>query len=586
MRFSRGLGGLALASLAVTVATSSACSSAATPVDAAIVLHFSDPKALLDVDGVSLRVYPSEAIGCKGAALDPAATLPDAPTYELALERCSDGVRWCGTLEKVPIDGARELTWFVDGRAAGAGQPTFTGCTQTAVKQSPQNVDIQIEKYVPGTTCGDGTLIPPETCEGAADDSCNGTCGTKEQILSNGLVTDPQFGGFSRGAPGQKKGLSTGFLADGRFIATWADAAGGMEGEITVRRLTATMQTDSNAVLQHESRLQILGNNTYSGAKLRRGPSDSPSWALVETGNPLFVFQRQEPGGSPVAVWASLQTKNLAASAADVQISGAAAATKPRVVSSAGGDALIVYLEGAALKSVLRKSGGALSPVQTLAASGVATAPRSAWVGGDYVVVWGDGDDVKMQRLGADGMAKGASTVANAARTGGKQSDPDIAAFSTGEFIIAFRDDAGDVGADIRVQKFDKLGAATGSEIGAVSNDAVKTGDQASPAVAVGTNSKGQRFYAVVWVDPSTPQIQGRIVNADGDGYLPNPVTGSSSECSFGLAAGPRSWPSVAVGGAAPSYLVVSWVDDTPGVSSADDDRVRVRRVPLPAEFN
>jgi hypothetical protein len=574
-----------LLSLGIAAASSSACSSEPPRAEAAIVMHFSDPKALIDVDGVTLRVYPSSAIACKGAVLDPAATVPDTATYELALQRCPDGVRWCGTLEKVPIDEATELTWYVDGRATAAANPTFTGCTQTAVKQSPQEIDLKIEKWIPGSVCGDGTIIPPETCEGAADDSCDGACHTKEQILSNGLVTDPNWGGYQRGNAGDKRALMSGFLADGRYIATWSDFVGGVDGEITVRRLSSTLQTDTSTVLQHEFRLQILGNNIYSGSKIRRGPSDAPSWALVESQNPLFVFQRQEPG-SPIAVWASLQTKNLAASVADVQISGSAAATKPRVAAASNGDALIVWLEGAALKSVLRKSGGTLSAAKTIAASGVATAPRLAWVGGDYVVVWGDGDDIKMQRVAADGSLKGTSAVVNAARTVGKQSDPDIAAFATGEFLVAFRDDAGDVGADIRVQKFDKLGAATGSEIGAVVNDTVKNGDQATPAVAAGTNSKGARFYAVAWVDPSTPQIQARIVNADGDGYLANSVTGYTSEFSVGLAPGLRSAPSVAVGGQAPGYLVIGWVDESPGTAAADDDRVRVRRLPLPADFD
>jgi hypothetical protein len=74
-------------------------------------------------------------------------------------------------------------------------------------------------------------------------------------------------------------------------------------------------------------------------------------------------------------------------------------------------------------------------------------------------------------------------------------------------------------------------------------------------------------------------------VNADGDGYLGNSVNGRTDEFSIGLAPAPRSWPAVAVGGQAPGYVVVSWSDDSGGDPAGADDRVRLRRLPLPAEF-
>ncbi len=588
-RLPRGLRGVALASAVSAVAASSACSSGRTAASAPIDLHLALPAGtLLDVDSVELKVFDANDVGCDGPLLSGAA--PSAVVLDLPLQRCPDGARWCGTAS-VAEDPSRALTWYVEGSAGGGLK--FTGCTQLAVSQDPQPVAITVQQYIPGHQCGDGVLVPPKTCEGPADDACDGSCETKEELLSNGTVQkDPstgQSGGYARGNPGRKSGLSTGFSSDGRFYATWADAVDGTggdtQGEVTVRRMTSTMQIDPTVVLQREIRLQTLNNFSTDGTKKRSGPQDYPSWASVESSSLLFVFQRQPVGDTAWHVYASLQTKNLTASTADVTISGAASATAPHVAGASNGDALVVYLESSTLKSVLRRAGGALLAAQTLAPSGVVGAPRVAWVGGDWVVVYSDGDDVQMIRVGPDGTAKAGPTVVNATRRAGTHDEPDLAAFTTGEFLVAFRDSAGDVGDDIRVQKFDKTGAPTGSEIGAVTNDLVKAGDQGSPAVATGTNSKGQRFYAVVWSDPSTPEIQGRIVNADGDGYLGNSVTGRTDEFTVGLAPAPRTWPAVAVGGQAPGYIAVSWVDDSVANPAADDDRVRVRRLPLPAEF-
>jgi hypothetical protein len=585
MRSLRGLRGVAVASVAATLGSSSACSSPTRYAPAAIELHFGNVKGLLDVDAVSLRVFDANDVGCDGPLLNGAA--PDAKVLDLPLTRCPDGLNWCGE-GRIEQNKDRNLTWYVEGSAGGGLQ--FSGCTQLPVVQDPQPVHITVQKYIPGHTCGDGVVVPPKTCEGTPgkpDDACDAaTCQTKEEILSNGALAD----GYARGNVGHKTGISTGFLDNGSFYATWADAVGSgggdSAGEITVRRMTAALQIDATPILQKEIRLQKVGIPFGADAQKRRsGPADYPSWAQVESPNLLFVFQNEPAGDTAWHVYASVQSKNLTSSAADVQISGTASATAPHVAAASNGDALIVYLESSTLKSVLRKSGGALSPAQTLAPTGVVGVPRVAWVGGDFVVVWSDGDDVQMRRVAADGTAKGAASVVNASRKAGKQDQPDVAGFDTGEFLVAFRDGAGDVGTDIRVQKFDKTGVATGSEIGAVANNLVKTGDQATPAVARGTNSKGQRFYAVVWIDPSTPQIQGRIVNADGDGYLGNSVNGRTDEFSIGLAPAPRSWPAVAVGGQAPGYVVVSWSDDSGGDPAGADDRVRLRRLPLPAEF-
>lgn len=535
-------------------------------------------KGLVDVDGsVKLMVFDRDGvIGCTGPgiAVDPP---PADRVFELNLTKCNANKSWCGS-GSLPKDPERVLTWYVEGKK-GTGELVFTGCTERAVDQDPVQIDLTASPAGIVAKCGNGAVEPPETCDttGASDEACDGAkCATLEVVAGNGDAAN--F--FHRGLPGRKKDLNLTFLTDKWFVA-WTDGATGSGGgdgssEFTLRRLTADVITDSTpAVLRAEVRLPTEASGaTSSGTKRRSGIVTGSKLVAIESGNLLAVFVRDGK------LQSSIQPATLGLGAGpDLDV--APTGDLPAVAGNGKGDAAIVWVDGGTVKASLRKAdagkGSVFSAPQAVSGGGVSGAPRVAYVGGDYVVVWAAGDDIKMRRLGPDGAPKGAEAVANAARPAGKQSQPDVAGFTSGEFVVVWRDDAGDQGADIRLQKFDKTGAATGTEIAQVVNDQVKAGDQDTPVVTSGTSTAGKRFYLVSWV--SGQQIAARYVSADTSGYLWGPTKIANTEFMVGVGDKPRSTPAVAC---SPLHCAVGFVDESAGDQGASDDRVRVRRLPFP----
>ncbi|MGZ3423768.1 MAG: hypothetical protein ACXWUG_04785 [Polyangiales bacterium] len=562
------------------------CSSDAAKPRASIALSLVAPKALIDVDGgVTLYVYEQGDVPCaKGTIAVPPKSVPRV--FEFGMAQCLIGGSkraWCvsGTL---PQDPERLLTFYIEGRYA-AKPGGFTGCTEQAIDQDPIQIDIKAQPLVEGVKCGDKTIGLGETCDpgsGAGDEACDAAkCQTNEVILSNGKAANR----FYRGIAGHKTGLDIRWSSDGHFFGAWADRATGPSGgdgsdEITLRRISDNLISETTPlVLSTEVRLPVNGvggGANGDGSKRRSGVNLWPSFVPVAGGAWLAVWLRDGK------VQGSVQKGNLGApDAADFDI--AATGDMPSAASSSTGDAVIAYADGGNAKSVFRKSDGTLGSPVTLGTIGPAATnrPRVAWVGGDWVVVWGDGQDIKLQRLGSDGTAKGAPVTANEAQKGGVQDQPDVAAFATGEFLVVWRDAAGEVGADIRVQRFDKAGAATGTEVGAVLNDQSKAGDQDSPVVTAGANSAGAKFFLVAWRNATDKQIGGRFVNVGG-GFPISFLGATSSEFEAGVGARLRSSPAVACADPSKGFCGIGWVDDEGGDNAADDDRVRVRRVPMP----
>lgn len=547
------------------------CSSDAPRPLSAIGLSLSIPKALIDVDRVKLYVYDQSEVACSGATITVA---PDSATrvFELTLAKtCNAGKAWCGTgkLEKNPD---RLLTFYIEGKFE-AKRGGFTGCVERAVDQDPLQIEMKAQPIVEGGKCGDLAIAYGETCDpgtGVVDEACDGAkCRTKEVVLSNGAAARR----FYRGRPGRKTSVGARFIGD-KLYGVWSDQALGSDGadasnEVTVRLMKDQVLTETSpVVLASEVRLPASGGpNTDGGAK--RGTVDTfPTMVPVTGGNLLFAFLRDDK-------------LNLAATdgkfnslGADVAVGTAAA---PHAASSPSGDALIAFVDGGVVKSVLRKSDGTVGAVQVVSGAGAST-PRVAFIGADFIVVWSDGNDVRARRVGvADGAAKGAELVVNQAKTAGAQTQPDVAGFDTGEFIVAWRDGAGDVGADIRVQKFDRTGAPTGNEIAAVLNDKVKDGDQDQPVASAGKTPDGVRFYIVAW--RSVDNIAARFVKVDEQGFLISHVGSNLSEFGVGEGPRPRSSPALAVGS---QHVAVAWCDDLDADAAGDDDRVRVRRLPMP----
>lgn len=551
------------------------CASDAPADVASIGLALQLPKGLVDVDKVKLYVYDQAEVKCKGAAITVAADSV-ARVFELSLAKCNANKQWCGTgtLEK---NADRVLTFYVEGRYE-AKKGGFTGCVERAVDQDPLQIDMKAQPLVEGVVCGDAAVGYGETCDpggGAGDEACDAAkCQSKEIIVSNGKAASR----FFRGRPGRKTGVSAFWFAD-KFYASWSDKAMNADGgdgtsEITVRKLGGDLLSETSpVVLASEVRLPdgTSGPNSSGGA--RRGSTDlAPTMVPIAGGNLLTVMLRDD------VVNAFVHDNRFNGVTPDAVVSAGSGQSDPHAAASSGGDVVIVYVQANAVRSVLRKADGTYGASQTLSSGSSAAAPRVAWVGGDYVVVWTDGD-IKMRRLGPDGAPKGAEDVVNKAKTAGTQDQPAIAGFDTGEFLVAWRDTPADVGADIRVQKFDKTGAATGTEVGQVLNDVVKDGDQDQPAVAAGRTPGGTRFYAVAW--RTTNNIGARFVKVDEQGFLVSHASATTSEFSAGVDARPRSSPAVAIGSTSP-YVAIAWADDTDVEFSGDDDRVRVRRFPMP----
>ncbi len=562
------------------LAASSCSSREGSAVTSPITLTFVGPKGVLDdADTVSLTV--SSGTSCKGPDLKPGGALVGEPhplSKPGAANKCStDGKQWCVSFD-VKQDPATTLSWYVEGSALG--KKTFRGCTDKAVDQNDVTIPITIVRYVDVAKCGDGVVGATETCEttDAADEVCDiTTCQTKEVIVGNGEAAHSYF----KGLPGRKTGVAMRWLDDGKLFVAWADKAmngggGDASDEITWRRLTADLKLDMTlpAVIQKEIRLQTFSRVDFEGQpKKRAGANVSPSIVPVEGGNVLVVFGRATSN-----VFASLQAVNMGkAPADDVTVSGGAASSPAAAAGATPGDVLVTYVEGTAIKSSLRKPDGTFVAAQTVSSSGSNSAPRVAFTGSDYVVVWTDGDDIKLRHVGTDGVPKGSEAVVNSVKTG-TQNQPSVAALTSGEFAVVWASSGadGDDGTDIRVQRFDASGPV-GTEATAPLDDVNHKGDQAAPSIAAGVTGAA-KFYIVGWLDGDRGVVAARYISAAG-GFLFNNVAATKSEFDVSVAAGPVSSPSVVVGA---GYCAVAWANDADGDPAADDDRVRARRLPLP----
>jgi len=548
------------------------CASDSPPRVAAIGLNLAIPKGLVDVDRVRLYVYDQTEVACKGATI----TVPPEDVgrvFEIGLSRCA--TKWCGsgTLERNP---ARKLTFYVEGRFT-AKKGGFTGCVERAVDQDPLQIDMRAQPLIEGVKCGDLTVGYGETCDpagGAVDEACDGaTCQTKDVFLAKRTAAER----FFRGRPGRKTGVSIRWAGD-KLYGAWSDQAmstGGNDGsnEITVRRLGEHVLSDTAPlVLTGAVRLPSTGGPTSDGGAKRGSVDTAPTFVPLTGGSLLFVFLRDDK------VNAFVGSSAFNTITADAPVSTGTAQSSPHAAASAAGDALIVFVEAGTVKSVLRKSDGSFGAAQTLSSGGTPARPRVAFAGNDFVVVWGDGSDIQLRRVGGDGLPKGAQITANKELTAGVQDQPDIAAFDTGEFIVAWHDAVS--GGDIRVQKFDSAGAPTGNEIGALLNDVTTDGDQDQPAVAGGRTPQGIRFYLVAW--RTNDNIAARFVKVDEPGFLVSHAGATTSEFMASAGARPRSSPAVAVGTTTGPYCAIAWADDTDEDPAADDDRVRARRFPMP----
>lgn len=570
-------------SVAVVVGLCASCGADGRTKSAPIELHIVAPKGVLDsAESVALSLYQGGS--CKGPDYGGGGISMGDP-HQLA-KGCGGGTQWCVSLQ-LPIDPATPITFYVEGQQSG--KASFRGCANQAVNQDPLAVKILVQRIVPGSKCGDGIVGPTETCDpaGASDEACDATkCQTNEVVLSNGPAASQFYNGLAQ----RKTSLAALWLPDGKYFGIWSDAVTAFAGgdglpEITWRRMTSTLVSETTPILlQQELRLGVAGTPVSgTGSKKRNGPSSSPSINPLPSGELLVVFSRQ-PSGEVSRVFGVVVPSNMGApSAADFTFATSSIAqTGAQSAASSSGDVLAAWIENTTVKSALRKVSGTIGAAAALSSSGTPSGVRVAWIGGDYVVVWSDGDDIKMRSVGADGTPKGAEAVVNATHKAGKQEAPWIAALPSGEFAVVWQSTGGDgdTGADIRAQRFDKSLNAVGKEVDTPLNETNKNGDQITPSIAAGAVGSGG-FYWVAWEDAARSTISGRILNAAG-GFLYNNVDGQLGEFDVTLAPRGVSSPAVVVGGATPGFVAVSFADDSDMDPAADDTRVKVRRFPLP----
>jgi hypothetical protein len=183
-------------------------------------------------------------------------------------------------------------------------------------------------------------------------------------------------------------------------------------------------------------------------------------------------------------------------------------------------------------------------------APAIAAAPN-----GQFVVVWhddgGDGKyQIKMRGFNADGTPRFSQRTVNNVASG-QQLLPSIALASTGDFVVAWQDDAGNDGRyQIKARQFNSDGSPKGGQFTVNTNAA---GQQLTPSVAV--NPDGD--FVVVWQDDTdgngSYQIKARGYKHDGTGQFAQRTVNAS-------ATGQQRRPVVAM--APKDSFVVAWEDD------------------------
>ncbi len=150
--------------------------------------------------------------------------------------------------------------------------------------------------------------------------------------------------------------------------------------------------------------------------------------------------------------------------------------------------------------------------------AGDGSRPAVAMAGdGDFVVVWNayggpDPSSIRGRRFAADGTPLGGEFQVNTYTTG-YQPHPKVAAAPAGEFLVTWFSE-GSTGSDtsgfsIQARRFDSAGVPQGDDFQV---NSYTTGPQYYGRVAADRNGD----FLVVWWNPSTEDMRGRKVFADG----------------------------------------------------------------------
>ena len=552
------------------------------------------PQGLLDsASKVELRVIDGEidgeVIDCDGPA--PSNTTPTADAvqiFELGREGCKAGASWC---KEITLD--RDDSEKVFHVVASAGDTDLAqGCTKVAIDQDPLEVDITIERYLAPACCGNGVIEPGEQCDNGApagtncaggtdgdpaclgiipDDVCECDCLAKE-ILVSPVGTNPAT--YNELNSKLELALSfsgnTGTVA-GSLRSVFTDAtappAADNSPDIHIFHLDGNLYPTSNVNLNKQLFLASCSDPFSStGVVLTQHQPDidrvSDSTAgVVYASNQLSPTQFDvyvAPHGPSGCMDEAIQQVNVRVAAESLEW--------PAIATGPEGTALIVWTDGGAARGRIW-NGSSFSPDANSDLGAVSQGTRVRVDGhpNGWVLTYTTGGQVWRRTVALDGTPGAEATV-------GAGDSPDVAVLPDGRSAIVWQN-AG----NIFVQRYDAADQAVVGDAIEPINPQTAAGAGA-PAIS-GGEGLGE-FFAIAW--PAGGDVWGRFTGAS-EGFAYNYIDGQNRDYLVshpGLRARDRSGIAVAVGGTAPGWVAIGWLDNT--ADGSGHNGMYVRRFPLP----
>jgi len=287
---------------------------------------------------------------------------------------------------------------------------------------------------------------------------------------------------------------------DGNFVVCWQDYSSG-NGEVKAQRYSYPYTAQGAETTVASS----VGFNEYA-----------PDVAMDSSGNFAVCWQDYSVGNGDTKVQ-RYNSSGVAQGTEITVVSGAGNQGWPAIAMDSSGDFVVVWQDDAGVGSDIKaqrydSSGVAQgTEITVVSDAGNQISPDVAMdSSGNFVVVWQDnasGGDVKAQRYDSSGVAQGLAM--DAASGAGIQAFPAIAMAASGNFLIAWADNAAG-NYDIKARKYSSSGDASGSAITVASG----TGTQSNPAID--TDSFGS--FTVAWEDNASGNydIKSRRYNSSG----------------------------------------------------------------------
>ena len=327
----------------------------------------------------------------------------------------------------------------------------------------------------------------------------------------------------------------------GNFIVVWNDAN---TGDVYGRRFNA-----AGTALGNEFRI----NTTTAGTQNRATVAMNASGAFV------VAWQSADQDGGGLGVYARRYDAAGVAQSGEILINQQTLETQeePAVAMDSSGNFVVAWSNYQATATgydvYARRfdaAGNALgneSIVNAATAGWQGSASIAMTAGGDYVIAWGDPQEIVGQRFNSAGVAQGGNFLVNTT-TAYVQASPSIAVAANGDFVVTwFSSPDGSSNYDCMAQRYDASGVAQGGEILV---NATTSGYQYGSSVTM--DSQGN--FLVAWHGGGSGlSTYGRLFDSTGAALTGEVVmtTGTQQQC-----------PSVAWNG---KQAVIAWCGDGTG---------------------